>query len=117
MRLPVRLLAPVLVLALVATGCADDDEATTGQAPTTSPGQPVRGGTLVVAIDSDPGSLNPAVTSNGGVHTAAEPMFNGLVGLDNENKPVGELAERWVVEEDGAVYRFTLRDGLKWHDG
>ena len=42
--------------------------------------EPTRGGTLVVAITSDPGSLNPAVTSNGGVHTASEMMFNGLVG-------------------------------------
>ncbi len=27
------------------------------------------------------------------------------------------LAESWRVEQDGAVYRFRLQDGVKWHDG
>ncbi|HEX6596747.1 MAG TPA: ABC transporter substrate-binding protein, partial [Acidimicrobiales bacterium] len=63
------------------------------------------------------GNLNPAVTSNGGVHTAAEPMFNGLVGLDNQGQPVPELAASWTVEQNGAVYRFTLRDNVRFHDG
>ena len=31
--------------------------------------------------------------------------------------PVPELAESWQVEQGGAVYRFRLRDGVKWHDG
>jgi peptide/nickel transport system substrate-binding protein len=103
----------------VATACATDDDEDTGaaQAPTTQAEQPVRGGTLVVAIGSDPGSLNPAVTSNGGVHSASEPMFNGLVGLDTDGRPTPELAASWNIEQNGAVYRFTLRDGVKWHDG
>ena len=114
-----RPLIPLLALMLVATACGDDDEegAGQGQTPTTQAEQPVRGGTLVVALDGDPGSLNPAVTSNGGVHTASEPMFNGLVGLDSEGRPTPELAERWEVQEGGALYRFTLRDGVKFHDG
>ena len=31
--------------------------------------------------------------------------------------PVPELAESWQVEQGGAVYRFRLQDGVKWHDG
>jgi len=30
---------------------------------------------------------------------------------------VPALAESWRVEQDGAVYRFRLQDGVKWHDG
>jgi peptide/nickel transport system substrate-binding protein len=119
MRRRTYALTAVLVFALVATACATDDDEDTGaaQAPTTQAEQPVRGGTLVVAIGSDPGSLNPAVTSNGGVHSASEPMFNGLVGLDTDGRPTPELAASWNIEQNGAVYRFTLRDGVKWHDG
>jgi len=76
-----------------------------------------RGGTLVAAISSDPGGLNPAITTSGGTHTASELMFNGLVDLDVNGEPVPELAESWDVEEDGALYRFHLRDGVTWHDG
>lgn len=79
--------------------------------------EPVRGGTLVVALGSDPGSLNPAATTSGGVHAASELMFNGLVSLGPDLEPVPELAESWEVLEDGALYRFTLREGVTWHDG
>ena len=36
---------------------------------------PARGGTLVVAISADPGHLNPAITTSGATHTAAELML------------------------------------------
>ena len=115
-------LAVAVALGVVATACGSSSKSNegtgqSGQASTTQAEQPVRGGTLVAAIAADPGSLNPAVTSNGGVHSAAEPMFNGLVGLDKDGKPTPELAASWTTEQNGAVYRFTLRDGVKWHDG
>ena len=120
MRTRTASVAVAIALSLVATACAgdDDDDSAGGQTPTTGAEQPVRGGTLVVALDGqDPGNLNPAVTSNGGVHTAAEPMFNGLVGLDAQGQPTPELAASWTVEQNGAVYRFTLRDNVRFHDG
>jgi peptide/nickel transport system substrate-binding protein len=78
---------------------------------------PVRGATLVVAISADPGHLNPAITTSGATHTAAELLYNGLLGRDERGNPVPELAESWQVEQAGAVYRFRLQDGVKWHDG
>jgi len=27
------------------------------------------------------------------------------------------MVDRWTVSDDKLSYRFTLRDGLKWHDG
>jgi peptide/nickel transport system substrate-binding protein len=77
----------------------------------------VRGGTLVVAIASDPGHLNPAITTSGATHAAAELLYNGLVGRDERGDPVPELAESWQIEQAGTVYRFRLREGVKWHDG
>src|SRR4029450_13203491 len=78
---------------------------------------PARGGTLVVAISADPGHLNPAITTSGATHTAAELIYNGLLGRDERGDPVSDLAESWTVEQAGAVYRFRLRDGVTWHDG
>lgn len=110
----------VLVFSLLAMACADSDPADDGEAQettTTASGEPVRGGTVVAAISSDPGQLNPAITTSGGVHTASELMFNGLVALSPELEPVPELAESWEIEDDGALYRFQLRDDVTWHDG
>jgi peptide/nickel transport system substrate-binding protein len=102
-RAPLPSLRPALLLALLAGGCAAD--------------APARGATLVAAIQSDPGHLNPAITTNGGVHTAAALLYNGLVGLAEDLTPVPELAERWEVERGGALYRFHLRPDVRWHDG
>ncbi len=120
-----RWLAVAVVAALVAAGCGSDDDPdvadpATGDATTTiaaAQDEVTEGGTLVVAISSDPGQLNPAITTSGGVHTASELFFNGLVDLDENLEPVPELAESWDVEEDGALYRFHLREGVTWHDG
>jgi len=107
-----RALTIVLPLALLGA-CGDGDTQTSPQASPT----PQRGGTLAVAITADPGQLNPAITTSGDVHTASELMYNGLVRLDSELQPGPELAESWDVEEDGALYRFHLRDDVQWHDG
>jgi peptide/nickel transport system substrate-binding protein len=114
-----QLTAVAVALMFVASACASDDDDDTPQAQTgpTTTVAPTRGGTLVVAIGSDPGSLNPAVTSNGGVHTASEMMFNGLVGWGADGKLVPELAESWTIEGGGTSYKFNLRQNVKWHDG
>jgi peptide/nickel transport system substrate-binding protein len=115
-----QLTAVAVALMFVASACASDDDGDnapqTQSGPTTT-AAPTRGGTLVVAISSDPGSLNPAVTSNGGVHTASEMMFNGLVGWGADGKLVPELAESWTIEGGGTSYKFNLRQGVQWHDG
>lgn len=115
-----QLTAVALALMFVAGACASDDGGgktpSAQNGPTTSVA-PARGGTLVVAIGSDPGYLNPAVTSSGAVHPASEPMFNGLVGWGADGKLVPELAESWTIEGGGTTYTFKLRSGVKWHDG
>ncbi|SNR82006.1 ABC transporter substrate-binding protein [Blastococcus mobilis] len=107
----------LVVLVVSACSGADPDDGATADPSATATGEPTRGGTLVAAIDSDPGSLNPAISTSGGTHTASELLFNGLVELDEQLEPVAELAESWEVLEDGAVYRFDLRNGVTWHDG
>lgn len=73
--------------------------------------------TLVAAIPSDPGHLNPAITTNGGVHLAASLLYNGLLVLHEDLTTSPDLAERWEVLDGGARYRFTLRRDVRWHDG
>src|SRR5499427_573147 len=104
-RLTVLTLLPSVVMALL------------GVLPARAQDQPVRGGTIVVAVVSDPGQLNPAITTSGATHAASELIYNGLLGRDERGHPVTELAESWQVEQGGAQYRFRLRDGVKWHDG
>ena len=73
-----------------------------GSPPAEGQDAPVRGGTLVVAIVSDPGHLNPAITTSGATHAASELLYNGLLGRDERGEPSPELAESWPVEQGGA---------------
>jgi len=111
-----RKLVLLTAAALVLSACGGADPDTEPEAGGQS-AEPVRGGTLAVALDSDPGSLNPAITTSGATHTASELVFNGLVGLTPDLEPEPELASSWEVLEDGALYRFDLQDGVTWHDG
>ena len=109
-----RALGLGVALSLVLAACAGSAEPDGERG---SAKKPQRGGTLVAAIDSDPGGLNPAITTSGATHTASELMFNGLVSYVPGQEPQPELAESWEVEEGGALYRFRLRRGVVWHDG
>ncbi len=44
-------------------------------------------------------------------------VFDTLFSLDKDFKPHPQMVDRWTVSDDKLSYRFTLRDGLKWHDG
>lgn len=78
---------------------------------------PSRGGTVVVAVTSDPGHFNPAITTGYNVHVVADSMFNGLVALDENLSPSPDLAESWTVDKDSRIYTFNLVKNARWHDG
>ncbi|RRR65686.1 MAG: ABC transporter substrate-binding protein [Candidatus Viridilinea halotolerans] len=111
-----RLLLGLALLALLAA-CGSAPAAQPVAPTSAAEAGPVTGGTLIVVQASDPGSLNPAITTGGPVHSVTDQIFNGLVGLDDDLNPVPELAESWTISDDGMIYTFTLRSGVTWHDG
>ena len=44
-------------------------------------------------------------------------IFDTLYGVDNQYKAQPQMVEGHTVENDGKLWKLTLRDGLKWHDG
>jgi peptide/nickel transport system substrate-binding protein len=44
-------------------------------------------------------------------------VWDTLFALDAHNKPQPQMVDTWSVSDDKLTYTFTLRDGLKWHDG
>lgn len=43
-------------------------------------------------------------------------IYDTLLALDKDYKVRPQMAD-WVMSDDGKSYKFTLRPGLKWHDG
>ncbi|TIT06522.1 MAG: ABC transporter substrate-binding protein [Mesorhizobium sp.] len=80
---------------------------------------PKKGGRLVLAADSEPRNLNPAIVASNGVffisskivETLAEASFDVKDGLQPR------LALSWEGAADGLSVSFKLRDGVRWHDG
>lgn len=74
-------------------------------------------GTAVLGIDADPPTLNLGTTTDFAAGDVAAKIIEGLVWLDPQYDPRPALATAWTISPDGKTYRFTLRKGVKWHDG
>ena len=79
--------------------------------------QPKRGGTLTMAIRKDITLLNPLVSTKSVDKRVRGLTFEPLLGLDRNGKVQPSLAEAWSVSEDGKLYTFKLRKGVKFHNG
>ncbi len=103
----------IAILSAAVAWCAVGGAGTLAAAAET----PTRGGTAVIAVVADPGHFNPGITTSSNVHAVADSMFNGLVALDRDLRPVPDLAASWTVSDDSTVFTFTLMPGVRWHDG
>lgn len=87
---------------------------------TPSPEQPVYGGILSTVNRDDPQSLDTIrIQSTTLMHVIA-PIYNGLVQFDPEDpfkKLAPDLATEWNFGENGKQVTFTIRQGVRWHDG
>src|SRR5882672_2393935 len=88
--------------------------------PSVSPAAPKNdgrpdGGALAYCEYGRPATLDP-ITSNEMISLRiSELVFNGLVGIDEKQTIVPELAERWEASKDGRTYTFSLRHDVRWH--
>jgi len=78
---------------------------------------PVSGGTLTWLVTPEPSSIVPLTTTAGGNAEISPKVVEGLLTYDQKLNPKPLLATAWSVSKDGLQYRFTLRRGVKWHDG
>jgi len=70
----------------------------------------------LVLLAPEPITLDPAQTTENAGGLVAH-LFSGVVRLNSSLQVEPDLAESWVVENEGQTYRFTLREGLTFHDG
>ena len=82
--------------------------------------EPVRGGTLAMAIHvGEPATYDCHATNSPAVMWRVAPHYSTLLKVSAERFPevVGDLAKSWTVTPDNLSYRFTLQPGIKFHDG
>ena len=107
-----KILALLLTLILLMLcSCGSD-----GTAGTTSDG--AKDGSVVVAIAQDlDDSLDPHRMVAAGTKEVMFNVFEGLVKPTPDGDLIPAVAASHTISEDGTVYTFTLRDGVKFHNG
>jgi peptide/nickel transport system substrate-binding protein len=78
-----------------------------------------RSDAFVIALGDNIGSIDPigAATVDAASERVRVLMFNTLVKKNEKFDYTGELASDIKRSDDGLTHTFTLRDGVKFHDG
>ncbi|NIH86494.1 ABC transporter substrate-binding protein [Amycolatopsis granulosa] len=109
--LPAKILPLAAAAALLASGCSSG-------ATTTDAGPPRPGGTLTIAVGSNPDCLDPQQTGTNAALNVGRQLVDSLTDQDpatGEIKPW--LAERWESNADSTSFTFHLRSGATFADG
>ena len=116
-----KLLALFLALVMVGAvlpGCGDGSRDPGGQGNNGKTGEPVKGGEITIGIAQDlDDSLDPHQTVAAGTREVLFNIFEGLVKPNSDGEMIPAVAEKYTLSEDGTTYTFTLREGVKFHNG
>lgn len=77
---------------------------------------PVSAETMRVVMQAGLRVTDPVMTTAFITRDHGYMVFDTLLGMDSKFQPQPQMAD-WTVSDDKKSYIFTLRDGLKWHDG
>ena len=96
----------LLTLTIALGGCAGDKE--DGGSSESA---------ITIGIPQDLDSLDPNLATGAGTQEILFNVYEGLYKPDSNGNLVPAVASDCVISEDGLVYTFTLRDGVKFHNG
>lgn len=99
-----KMLFTILIAALTLSACSGGG----GQA------QPA---IVRVGWAGSPDTLNPGMAILTEAYTIFELVYDSMYELNLDGSFTLSLAESANVSDDGTVWTFKIRDGLKWHDG
>lgn len=120
------LLCSVLVL-MLAVSCAAPATPTPTVTPTPSSTTPTPSPTptattparekIVRIVQSWPVYIDPAVGSDNVAELCANNFYDTLITLDESSVPQPRVAEKWLIDPATLTYTFTIRQGIKFHNG
>ena len=76
-----------------------------------------RGGTLRFVANGDLKVLDPVWTTAYITRNHGYLVYDTLFGTDEMLRIKPQMVDGYTASADGMTHAFTLRDGLRWHDG
>jgi peptide/nickel transport system substrate-binding protein len=74
--------------------------------------------TLSIGVTLEPPHLDPTAGAAAAIDEIVYAnIFEGLTRIDETGAVRPQLATGWTVSDDGLVYTFTLKTGVRFHDG
>ena len=110
------LLAALLCAVLTGCGGGSADQTPAEKDPSTDAAPVANEITVGIANDLDD-SLDPHKTVKAGTREVMFNVFEGLVKPTPDGDLTPAIAEDYTVSEDHLTYTFTLREGVKFHNG
>ncbi len=77
---------------------------------------PAQAATIRAVMHSDLRVIDPGFTTAYITRDHGYMVYDTLLATDADFKVQPQMAD-WKISDDKLTYTFTLRDGLKWHDG
>lgn len=78
---------------------------------------PKRGGSYAEGLVGVPQYVNPLYAGVSDVdNDIASLVFSSLLKRDGNGQLVKDLADSYSANKDGKIYKFTIKQGVKWHD-
>ncbi len=75
-------------------------------------------GNFKIQMDSAPTTLNALSSTDYYATIVQSKVMDSLLDRNPETREFEpSLAKEWKISKDGMSFEFTLRDGVKWHDG
>lgn len=113
-----KLLTGMLAAALLvsAAGCSSATE-TQAQTDVQTDGETGTKSTVKMAVSSEPDNLNPMLSSATDTSAIMMNVYEGLLSFDSEGSFIPALAESYEIADGGLTYRFTLKEGITFHNG
>lgn len=109
--LTVALAIMMLALALAGCGAPSDSGTTAPPADTAANGRVIR---MTTAFGD---TFDPASSMDSASCEVIVNLYDSLVYPDLDGTILNGVAADYTISEDGLVYTFTLKDGVKFHDG
>jgi peptide/nickel transport system substrate-binding protein len=78
---------------------------------------PQKGGILRISSAGSPRLIDPPLTGSVEEWMVTSWLYSNLTKVDSKFTPQPDLAESWKSEENGKVWTFVLRKGVKFHSG
>ncbi len=73
--------------------------------------------TLTAVLEAEVTTLDPMLNTAYINRTFGFLVYDTLFAMDGTMTPKPQMVDRWTESEDKLSWTFTLRSGLKWHDG